>query len=76
MTIEESITSDLPALDEELTFTILKCAVQIARDRQIGSLDRLKQILAGHFPGNDREIQEALSLWGKYERQHGDPRFR
>lgn len=52
------------------TFYILRTAVNVARDRQIGRLATLRSILSGMFPGKDEQISEALSVWATYASAH------
>ena len=57
----------------ELTFEILRAAVTIARNRQIKSVETLKKLLALEYPGQDEDIDLAISTWAhrvKQTRQH------
>jgi len=54
----------------ELDLDIVRCAVNLARHRQIPRLALLKQELRKHFPGQDAAIDASLAFWARHARAH------
>lgn len=50
----------------ENAFEILKSAVTIAKERQCQSVESLRMQLRDRFPGEDKDIDDALKYWGNY----------
>jgi hypothetical protein len=48
--------------------SILRAAVNIARNEQVRRLSTLRNRLAEMFPGKDAQINEALGTWADYAR--------
>lgn len=51
----------------EESFEIMRCAVNIARNGQVRGLATLRAILKEKFPGQDEQIEEAITAWANYE---------
>ncbi len=47
------------------TFLILASAVNIAKDERVQKLDDLRRILKERLPGQDAQIEEAISAWAQ-----------
>jgi len=50
----------------ELTFAILRTAITLAKNEQIGRLSALRARLLTIYPGHEASIQAAIDAWSKY----------
>ena len=52
-------------------FEVLRVAVREARDRQIKSLNMLREHLGLLFPGRSVDIEQAIAYWSAQVRRNG-----
>lgn len=50
-------------------FAILRAAVTVAKNKQIGKVEKLKAELLTLYPGKETAINEALVAWGAHARR-------
>lgn len=51
-------------------FAILRSAVTVAKNKQIGKVEKLKAELLALYPGKEAAITEALVAWGAHARRN------
>lgn len=59
-----------PPLD---AFGVMQSAVRLARDEQIGSVERLKRRLLEVYPGEEKLVDQAIDLWSEALQKRGRP---
>jgi hypothetical protein len=52
---------------DEATFEMVRHAVRMARDQQVGTVERLRAKLLEDHPGNEGVIDQALLVWARHE---------
>ncbi len=62
---------DMAPQISENVFEILRAAVNLARSEQIRKVHTLKARLLDFYPGQEEDINKAISVWGEYVQSKG-----
>lgn len=70
--MSEVSSTNMPDLSES-AFAILQTAVTQACERQIKSVQALRERLNTLYPGGEQHVEQAIAYWSASVRRHGTP---